>query len=305
MSSRPGTTTDFSARLQAALGTAKGQRTKTAAPPSTPTDSAPVDDEFNQRLNAAMGRARGESQLGAAETAPDAGGPVGDGDYVVRDGECISSIAKKHGFFWETLWNDPANAQLKESRRNPNVLLPGDRLTVLEKRRKDESLAPEQRHRFRRKGEPSKIRFQLLRGPSTLLFDSDDRQQESEDQPWANVPFTVVIDDEQFEGVSDSAGYIECRIPGNAKKGELIINPGQPDERVIQLILGALSPVSELAGVVERLENLGFQCGEDDPQELTSDLRSALSLFQDQNKLPASGEPDEATRTKLVQVHGS
>ncbi|MGC9973362.1 MAG: LysM domain-containing protein [Bryobacteraceae bacterium] len=46
--------------------------------------------------------------------------------HVVKQGDCMSSIADQYGFFWETLWNHERNAQLKERRKNPNVLMAGD-----------------------------------------------------------------------------------------------------------------------------------------------------------------------------------
>lgn len=305
MAGSPG---DFNRRLQEALARARqGASKPPAAPPPPAAAASPQSaDDFSSRLASSLSAASGQDQptVIQVETTQQTG-PVGQGDYVVRDGDCISSIAKSHGFFWETLWNNPGNSELKQVRKNPNVLLPGDRVTVPEKTRKDEDCAPEQRHRFRRKGEPSKIRFQLLRSPADFLLDDTQAQRDMTDQPWGDVPYKVIIDGEEFEGVSDSAGFVECAIPGDAKEGKIIIKPGEPDERTIDLMLGALSPITELAGVVERLENLGFQCGDDEPEEVTPQLRSALGLFQEQNDLEVTGQPDEATRDKLVQVHGS
>jgi len=43
----------------------------------------------------------------------------------------MGSIAFAHGHFWKTLWELPANADLKRARKHPHILLPGDRVTIL------------------------------------------------------------------------------------------------------------------------------------------------------------------------------
>ena len=40
-------------------------------------------------------------------------GPVGQGNYIAREGQCMESIALKRGFFWETLSNNPNNAEIR------------------------------------------------------------------------------------------------------------------------------------------------------------------------------------------------
>jgi N-acetylmuramoyl-L-alanine amidase len=59
--------------------------------------------------------------------------------HTVKQGDCISSIAHETGFFWETLWNHPDNAKLKQLRKNPNALLPGDVVSIPDQRVKQES----------------------------------------------------------------------------------------------------------------------------------------------------------------------
>src|SRR6185503_16443662 len=77
--------------------------------------------------------------------------PVGDGEYEVRQGECVESIAFANGLSWETVWNDPKNAKVKDARKDPNVLLPGDRLHVRDLEKKQVDGATEKRHKFKRK----------------------------------------------------------------------------------------------------------------------------------------------------------
>ena len=48
--------------------------------------------------------------------------------YTVRQGDSIASIAFDHGFRWETIWQHPNNAGIRELRENPYVLHPGDEL---------------------------------------------------------------------------------------------------------------------------------------------------------------------------------
>lgn len=251
-------------------------------------------------------------------------GPVGDGDHVVRQGECISSIAYDHGFFWRTVWNHPRNAELKEARRDPNVLLEGDRVFIPDRREQQEAGATDQRHRFREKGTPAKLRLRLLREPQaeqaqearqTIERGRDGRDltvdtepppsEERQDEPRANVPFVLRIDGRVVqEGRTDGDGRLEVRIPPNARRGRLILEPGTPDEVAIPLSLGHLDPIGTVRGAKQRLLNLGFACGEPGEQE-TPELEEAVRQFQAKQGLEATGRVDQATRDALRDAHGS
>ena len=281
----------------------------TQQPSSRP---APTGDQngFSDRLQEELQRSRQESASPTEDaTEPSqqqqaqSAGPVGSGDYKVRQGDCISSIAREHGHFWKTIWDDGGNSELQEARQDPNVLLPEDRVTIPEKRRKDESIAPEMRHRFRRRGEPAKLRLRLLEGLS-LIDEDEDTGQARRDQPRPNVPYRLTVGGQQFDGTSDADGWLECPIPGNARQAELVLNPDSEEQQEFRIVLGRVSPISELCGVRERLENLGFECGAAEEDVLTPDLKAALRAFQKQNGPSDTGEPDEATRQKLVEVHG-
>ena len=223
---------------------------------------------------------------GASPSAPGSTGPVGQGDHVVRPGECISSIARDVGQFWETIWNDPANAELKAARKDPNVLLPGDRLTIPKIKPRQESCAAEARHRFVRRGEPAEMHLRIL----------------EDGEPRANEPYTLEVDGQTFDGTTDGDGNVVLPIPGNARHARLVVGPSG-DQVTYKLALGSVDPVSELSGVQGRLQNLGFDCGTPDGQ-MGPRTQAALRAFQRRNKLPVTGEPDDATRAKLEEVHG-
>ncbi len=206
--------------------------------------------------------------------------------HVCSQGDCIASIAEQHGFFPPTIWNDPANQELKDLRGEDGyVLLPGDEVVVPDLTTKDESCATEQRHRFRRKGVPELLKLELV--------DTDGR-------PIGGAEYQLDLDGKVIEGTTDSAGKLEHYIPPGARLARLRV----PDHELEMLIpLGHLDPVSEITGVQQRLNNLGYACpinGQEDPE-----TAAAVSRFQADHDLEITGEANDATREKLKSEHGS
>ena len=211
-------------------------------------------------------------------------------EHTVRQGDCISSIAEKHGLFWEKIWNHPRNANLKERRKDPNVLHPGDAVFVPEKEERQESGATEQKHRFRRKGVPEKLRIYL---------------KDEDGEARANVSYILTIDGENRRNATDGQGLLEEPIPPGARQGRLVLldEQGNPAEEEI-LAFGHLDPIEELSGVQMRLSNLGYDCGPADGR-MGPRTSEALRAFQRENGMEASGRLDDATRAKLQEVYGS
>jgi N-acetylmuramoyl-L-alanine amidase len=205
--------------------------------------------------------------------------------YKARQGDCLSNIAAERGFYWETLWQHPDNAELKKQRGDPNILLPGDLVQVPDKQVRRESVAAEQRHRFRRRGVPASIRIVL---------------QGKDGKPFGDMRYLLNIDGRNSEGKTGSDGVVELFVPANARAGTLRV----PDLGLsMPLQLGGLDPITTIAGVQKRLTNLGYACGASGT--LDEPTRGALQAFQTAQGLNATGEPDQSTQDKLKQVHGS
>lgn len=203
--------------------------------------------------------------------------------HTVLQGETLVSIAERHGHFAKTVWDDPANAALKQKRSDMCALLPGDRVNVPDLRPKSVGKAVEKHHRFRRKGIPAVLRIQLF----------DDRGPRRE-QEW-----TLTVDGVRQSGTTDGQGIVEAFVPASARRGQLVIGP---DRLVLDIALGHMDPFEEISGVQKRLSNLGFFHGDCDgaPGE---ELSSALAAFQRFAGLPVTGELDATTKTKLRDAH--
>ena len=57
--------------------------------------------------------------------------------HTVQQCEYLSLIAKIYGFAsYKTIWDHDGNADLREQRQNPNILLPGDLVFIPDKETK-------------------------------------------------------------------------------------------------------------------------------------------------------------------------
>lgn len=202
----------------------------------------------------------------------------------VKQGDCISSIAYRYNLLPDTIWNDPANTELKALRKDPNVLMPGDKVVVRRKEMKEISISTGKRHRFQAKGFQEKF---------AILF-------EFNDEPRANEAYVLNIDGMLSEGQTDGNGKVEFPIPPNARTAKILFRE-RGDEYTLQL--GRADPITEISGVQGRLENLGFFYGPIDGK-MSEELEQAIRDFQKANDLVPTGELDEETRNKIEQVHG-
>jgi N-acetylmuramoyl-L-alanine amidase len=227
----------------------------------------------------------GGSVVQRANTGNGSAQPVGDGDHVVQQGECVISLADAHGHFWETIWNHPDNASVKEARGSPHVLLSGDRIHIPEITPKHEDCATDARHTFRRKGIP--IAFEIVVKENGKVL--------------SGKQYLLRIEDRTWSGTIDGSGLVTAPMLPQDRTGELKVFDDDGRCRVYPLEFGTLDPAHTPGGAAGRLRNLGLLGSDDSPEE----LESSLKKFQKQEGLEATGTLTAETANRLADVHGS
>ena len=238
----------------------------------------------------ALGDAEASSQ-GDIVWSDSGSDPESPRSHTVEQGDCISSIAFRAGFAPDTIWQDGENATLRAKRKDGHILLPGDVVSIPEKRTKTVNVNTGQR-----------CIVQLIAIPEILRI----RFLTYTRKPRAGVPYLLQITTEDGEilpdrkGETDGEGFLVEPIPPHAATGEIWLGKGMARE-IIPVRLGHVNPLDDIRGVQARLNALNYLCGDEDGEigELT---RDALRRFQKEQKLPITGNPDDATLAKLESI---
>ncbi len=211
--------------------------------------------------------------------------------HIVEQGEHLSLIAKKYGFpDYKIVWDHPENAKLKEERKNPNVLFPGDEVFIPDKEEKEESASTDKRHDYVVKKATLKLRLVL---------------EDIYEKPIAGAQCALLIDGQTYQLTTDGNGKLEQEIPLDAKEGVLTMRGDQTPfaNQVLPIKIGHLDPVDEISGQVARLNNLGYSAGKLDGSD-TDAFASAVEEFQCDHGLKVDGDCGPKTQAKLKQVYG-
>jgi N-acetylmuramoyl-L-alanine amidase len=224
--------------------------------------------------------------------------------HTVVQGEYLSKIAHEYGFkSYKTIWNAPENKDLKEKRKNPNVLFPGDVLFIPDREVKEVSCVTDRRHKFQAKGEDLELRI-ALKG--------------FRNEPLQEHECTLVVESDRTEFKTKWDGIIEKKIPETASQG-LLLDKGKAGspfslQREIVLKIGHLDPVETMSGQIARLNNLGYDAAELPDHTLTvaeeerirKSVRflSAVEEFQCDFNLTVDGICGKKTQAKLLESHG-
>ncbi|MDX9856255.1 MAG: peptidoglycan-binding protein [candidate division Zixibacteria bacterium] len=212
-------------------------------------------------------------------------------DHEVQQGECLSSIAHRYGISdWRQLWEHPDNAALREH-RNPHILKPGDVVKI------PDDVGPA----FEGcSGESGAFRL-TSPPPTTLQLNLTD----AFGNPYAHKEYELDVDGQVQRGTTAENGRLCCEIAPDAASATLTLwldSAAQaPDRKLVwTLDLGHLDPIEELTGVQARLKSLGYGIDEISGS-LDEPTRRALRMFQAEERLPITGEADEATVSRLAR----
>jgi N-acetylmuramoyl-L-alanine amidase len=206
--------------------------------------------------------------------------------HVVRQGECLSSIAKAYGFSdWRRIYDDPENADFKRKRSNPDLVHPGDILKIPTPDPFTADVSTGQTHAFKVKVPKARMR---------ILLEVDEPHE-----------YELRVGGDLITGQSDGKEPIDVPIRADLEAATLTIWPSGTDRSAAttwQLAPGHLDPIDELSGVQARLANLGYYWAAIDGRP-SPELDDAVRRFQlDENLDPANGL-DDATRARLSKRH--
>ncbi|MCP4747995.1 MAG: LysM peptidoglycan-binding domain-containing protein, partial [Desulfobacteraceae bacterium] len=207
--------------------------------------------------------------------------------HTVKKGECLYQIAHRHGKRIKDIWDHPKNSDLKEKRKNPNILFADDKLFIPEKGVKAALCTTEKRHEFVYKDLPLiPIRFRLLqygRSRANETYELDTGKNGI------------------IKGKTDGQGYVKAKVPADVKKALLRVK-SEIGEECYEIQTGLLDPTEQVPGVQQRLYNLGFDINvTENPDDQT---KNTLINFQSAHGLEASGESDNPTTSQLGEAHG-
>jgi len=204
--------------------------------------------------------------------------------YEVQRGDCLANIAARFKTTWKALWD--ANPALRELRKQPGVLYPGDIVEI--------PSTPVPVFVV----ETNKVHTFIVTRP---VHDLRVRFAAGHEHPYANTSIRLEIDGALQETTTDGDGFATFKIPAGAREGKAYLGD---DEFGFPVRFGDLDPVDTDTGLQARLRHLGYYMNEVD-NDVGPWTRRALLAFQLDASLDPTGEYDDATRRELEKRSGA
>jgi hypothetical protein len=234
--------------------------------------------------------------------------------HTIAEGDCCSSLAAANGFGdYKGIYDDGANAALKASRPNPNMMVVGESITIPDRGKKDAPAKTNATAKFKLKAHGVKLHIRLRDNADGAL----------QARAWR-----LTVGPDKFEGHGATikqainpvatAATLEIDLDPKAAPPAPAPAPapagGPPpyppaiaaidykdkeeaaylgaDERTVRwtLVVGGLPSFNVVAGVQQRLENLGFDPFGEPGKEDDSKTKAAVIAYQRKYKLPETGK---------------
>lgn len=204
--------------------------------------------------------------------------------HVVRAGQHLAQIAHDAGLDFDEVWNHPKNSELRERRKDKNILCEGDVLVLPVEDSAPLELKIGQENRF----------CAVVPEVETHLRFADARG------PFAGEAYTIEGLDEPITGTTDGDGKLTISAPVGAKIAKVRF-----EKRGLgfTVLLGEMDPIIEPSGVQLRLTLLGYLKGTPSG-EIDDATTRALRAFQQAKGLEQTGAMDEPTLAALKDAYG-
>lgn len=214
-------------------------------------------------------------------------------NHSVKQGDTVLALAKKHGFpSADAILADGGNASLKESRKDPGILQPGDTVVIPTRAMLQEACAIDSTHKFKVTRPKAWVRVAVKDADGVAL---------------KGKKFQLTIEALQVNGTVPDDGIIEQKVPVDAKSGRLTVflSDKPNDVEIWNLQLGWMDPLDSISGVQSRLTNLGFDCNDDGTPTgvLDEGTIAAIKAFQARIGTEETGAIDDTLKQKLTAYY--
>lgn len=211
--------------------------------------------------------------------------------HVVEQGECLVSIAGRHGFRdYKSIYDHPENADFRSRRPNPNLIFPGDKIFIPDVKPAVFECETGRLHRFVAHRPTRKLNLKM----ADLVG-----------EPIAGAEYELFLDGDPVprKGRTGDEGEIQMEIPFDARSATLLLAG-----HAVELKIGDLNPMLHVedhgvSGIQARLANLGYYSGPVDGS-FGEDTEAAIRLFQEDHDMDVDGVVTDELRSKLDEKHG-
>lgn len=213
--------------------------------------------------------------------------------HQIQQGENLLAIAKQHGFRTiKAIYHHPANAAFRERHPNPDILTPGEALTIPDKRKKWVSATP------------GIVNVYIIERPEERLRLAI-RTDEGEIPKAKRARLTV--GNETQDLTLTSHGEMLLKITDNpARTAQLEVFMDEESDvptHCFQLQIGHLDPVETISGVQARCNLLTHYCGAVD-NIMGPKTEAGIKSFQECQGLVVDGIAGPTTQAELIDIYG-